>query len=215
MEIIKECANIYFGYIKWGNMEMNYIIMGILAFVFFAVYDINSIIFKKKLLYCSFFAGFSLLTCATFGIIITSWDMTYIHNLRLGIFGIIAVIFLVLLIYTLFFALPFKDTYIETEKKPKVFQNGVYALCRHPGVLWFIGFYAFLGLALDMPLLQKAAAIFSFLNILYVILQDRWTFIKSFENYDQYKIETPFLLPNLKSIKRCFKTLSRKEGTVA
>ena len=53
----------------------------------------------------------------------------------------IATIFFVLLIYTLFFALPFDKTYQNESEKRMAYTEGVYALCRHPGVLWFIGFY--------------------------------------------------------------------------
>jgi hypothetical protein len=70
-----------------------------------------------------------------------------------------------------------------------------------------MGFYFFLGLALEIPLLLTAACIYSGLNIIYVIFQDRWTFMKTFEDYESYKTDTPFLLPNLKSIKRCLRTL--------
>lgn len=186
---------------------MIYIILGIVAFLLFVLYDVNSIILKHKLLYCCFFLGFLLLTVATIGIVIRSRDLIKIDIFRMGVFGALAVIFFFLLIYTLFFALPFKNTYIESKGPPKVCQSGVYALCRHPGVLWFMGFYAFIGLALMIPLLLIAAVVFSILNILYVLFQDRWTFIKSFDNYDKYKMDTPFLFPNMKSIKRCLKTL--------
>lgn len=186
---------------------MIYIILGVSAFLLFIIYDINSIILKNKLLNCCFLVGFLFLILATIGIIITSWDLITINFVNIVIFGTIAEIFFFLLIYTLFFALPFKNTYIETENPPKVCQSGVYALCRHPGVLWFVGFYIFLGLAVTIPLLLIAAAIFSIFNILYVLFQDNWTFINCFEDYDIYKIETPFLLPSKKSIKRCLETL--------
>jgi protein-S-isoprenylcysteine O-methyltransferase Ste14 len=162
---------------------------------------------KNKLLYCCFFVGFFLITVSTVGIIIASWDLIYINVFRMGIFGTFAMFFLSMLIYTLFFALPFKNTYIETKGSNKVNKSGVYALCRHPGVLWFVGFYTFLGLALKIQLLLTAAVVFSLLNILYVIFQDRWTFMKVFEDYDKYKKDTPFLFPNLKSIKRCIQTI--------
>lgn len=192
---------------------MFYIFLGFIAFLLFIVYDINSIIMKHKIFDCCFFVGFFLLTVATIGVVITSWALIKVDAFRMGIFGVFTVIFLYLLIDTLFFAIPFKSTYLNKEESPKICQSGVYALCRHPGVLWFMGFYTFLGLALMIPLLLTAAVIFSILNILYVIFQDRWTFMKSFENYDKYKENTPFLLPNLKSIKRCLKSLSQK-GTI-
>jgi protein-S-isoprenylcysteine O-methyltransferase Ste14 len=151
--------------------------------------------------------GVILLGGSTFGIVFTSGDLIRTSVLNMVIFGSLAVVCFCLLIYTLFFALPFQDTYLETGGSPKIYKDGMYALCRHPGVLWFIGFYIFLGLMLKIPLLIAAAVVFSLLNLLYVVFQDNWTFMKMFSDYDLYKKETPFLLPNLDSIKRCIKTI--------
>ncbi len=186
---------------------MLYIVMGVAAYLFFVVYDINSILIKNKLLRGSFFAGFILLTGATAGIVVSSRKMIQLDWSRIFVCGTIALLFFLLLIYTLFFALPFQDTYLERDSAPRLYRGGVYALCRHPGVLWFIGFYFALGQALRLPLLLIASAVFSSLNILYVLFQDCWTFRKVFPDYDEYKKETPFLLPNLTSIKCCFRTI--------
>ncbi len=187
---------------------MVFIILGIMAYLLFFLYDINSIIIKNKLLKGCFFAGICLLTAATTGIIISTADQVKLSIIRTGLCGLMAAVFLTLLIYTLFFALPFQDTYLGTEAPPKVYQNGVYALCRHPGVLWFIGMYLFLGLMLQLPIFYIASAIFSGLNVLYVIFQDSWTFMRIFPDYKQYKQETPFLIPGIHSIRKCMKTIS-------
>jgi protein-S-isoprenylcysteine O-methyltransferase Ste14 len=196
-------------------MVMIYIIIGAAAYLFFILYDLNSIILRNNLLYCSFFAGIFLQALAAAGIVLTSLDTVKTNDYRAGIFGILAMLFLCLLVYTLFFALPFKATYITAGSSPKLCRTGVYALCRHPGVLWLFGFYLFLGLALGTLLPMVSAAVFSVLNLFYVIFQDRWTFMKYFGDYGEYKTDTPFLLPNLRSIKRCFQTLKWKEGTIS
>ncbi len=188
---------------------MIYTILGVIAYLFFFAYDINSIILKNKLLNCCFFSGLLLLTAATAGIIISSAEQLRLNIVRTSICGLLAAVFFLLLIYTLFFALPFKDTYFENGAEPKVYRNGVYALCRHPGVLWFIGMYFCMGLTLQLPMFYIASAIFSCLNLIYVIFQDCWTFMKTFPDYKQYKQETPFLLPRISSIQKCFRTISR------
>lgn len=194
----------------WGKMEMLYLFIGIIGFLLLVVYDINSIILKVKLLNSCFFVGFVLIITATIGIVLTNLHMVLLEPFRMGVFGAISFLFFVLLIYTLFFALPFQNTYIESKQRDQTLQQeGIYALCRHPGVLWFIGFYLFLGLALMLPMLILAAFIFSFLNVLYIVLQDQWTFVKTFEEYEQYKKSTPFLIPNKESIKRCFETIGQ------
>lgn len=188
---------------------MIFTILGAIAYLLFFVYDINSIIMKNKLLNCCFFSGIFLQTAATAGIIASSAEQIRLNIIRTSICGLLAAGFFALLIYTLFFALPFKDTYIENGAAPKVYRNGVYALCRHPGVLWFIGMYLFMGLTLQLPMFYIASAIFSCLNLIYVIFQDCWTFMRTFADYKQYKQETPFLLPRISSIQKCFKTISQ------
>jgi len=186
---------------------MIYIVMGLLAFLFFAAYDINSVTSKNNIMNSFFFLGSFLLIAATAGIIIESFQSIQWDLLGMSIFGIFSLIFLFLLIYTLFFALPFNETYVKSNATPKVYQDGFYALCRHPGVLWFMGFYFFLWLTLKIPLLLPAAIIFSASNVIYVIFQDHWTFPRIFEDYNDYKKHTPFIIPNFKSIKRCLQTL--------
>ncbi|WP_145972750.1 hypothetical protein [Acetobacterium woodii] len=187
--------------------HMIYILMGVLAFLLFIAYDINSVTLKKNIINHFFFLGSLLLIVATAGIIIESfpdikWDLW-----QTSIFGMISFIFLILLIYTLFFALPFKETYIKSNTSPKIYQDGIYALCRHPGFLWFTGFYFFSWLALKIPLLLLAGIIFSCCNFIYVIFQDYWTFIHIFVDYPSYKKRTPFIIPNFKSLKQCLQTL--------
>ena len=186
---------------------MIYIVMGLLAFLLFAAYDINSVTSKKYIISSFFFLGSFLLIAATAGIIIESFHDIQWHLGWMSIFGIFSLIFLVLLIYTLFFALPFNETYVKSDAIPKVYQNGFYALCRHPGVLWFMGFYFFLWLTLKIPLLLLAGIIFSCCNVMYVIFQDHWTFPRVFDDYNDYKKLTPFIIPTFKSIKRCLQTL--------
>jgi len=186
---------------------MIYILMGILAFLLYIAYDINSVTVKNNIINSFFFLGSFLIIAATAGIIIKSfhdikWDLGW-----MSIFEIFTLIFLILLIYTLFFALPFSETYVKSNTTPKVYQDGIYALCRHPGVLWFMGFYFFLWLTLKIPLLLLARIIFSCCNLMYIVFQDRWTFTRVFEDYNDYKKLTPFIIPNFKSIKRCLQTL--------
>lgn len=182
---------------------MSYLIMGSLAFLFFVLYDINSVTINLMLPRGGFFIGCFLLIVATGGIVSSTLTGMMWYSGRTLIFLPMAGIFLFLLIYTLFFALPFAGTYIEQNSTPKTCVSGFYAMSRHPGVLWFIGFYLSLWLALSGPLLLIAGAVFSLLNLLYIILQDRWIFMKAFPDYGDYKKTTPFLIPNYQSLNRC------------
>lgn len=182
---------------------MSYLLMGCLAFLFFVLYDINSITVNNLLLRGGFFIGCFLLIGATGGIVSSTLTNMMWYSSRLLIFVPFAAFFLFLLIYTLFFAIPFEATYIKSSAPPKTCTAGFYALSRHPGVLWFIGFYLSLWLALSGTLLLLAGVAFSLLNLLYVMLQDRWILMKTFPDYGDYKKTTPFLIPNYRSLSRC------------
>ena len=45
------------------------------------------------------------------------------------------------------------------------------------------------------------------LNILYIVLQDKWTFIHTFSDYEDYRRETPFLIPRISDVVKCFGTM--------
>lgn len=185
---------------------MSYIIIGCLAFLFFIVYDINSVTANYRLLRCGFFAGCLLLLISTGGIVSSAIRGGLWYPFRTPVFLLAAFLFLILLLYTLFFAIPFQTTYINSTEPPKTCTAGFYALSRHPGVLWFIGFYLSLWLAWPGALLLTAGILFSLFNVAYIILQDRWIFMKTFPDYGEYKRTTPFLIPTCRSLKRCVET---------
>lgn len=188
---------------------VSYVITGIFGFGLYFLYDINSVIWQNRILHLTFLFG-SLILCAS-----TVYDLVHAESLRAFrpvpcLLFFAAVFFLILLIYTLFFALPFEATYVSPEGRRAVYDKGVYALCRHPGVLWFFLFYLFLGLAVRPSRLLPAGMFYSFLDLLYVIFQDFWTFPRTFTGYDAYKDSTPFLLPSAASIRRAVRTHRRR-----
>jgi len=114
-----------------------------------------------------------------------------------------------LLIYSTFLEIPFKQTYASTGVGDRLVKTGTYALVRHPGVLWFALFLISLILVSRARLLLVAAPAWLFMDVLYVWIQERFYFGKMFPGYEQYKRETPMLIPNMESIARCFKTLRK------
>jgi protein-S-isoprenylcysteine O-methyltransferase Ste14 len=169
----------------------------------FYIYDINEIKKLNKMLKVTFYLGIILQISATTGIIID--NLTY---LKISVSGIvISLLGFILLIYSLFFALPFEETYIKISEKRKVHKKGLYAMSRHPGVVFYIVFY--LGLAILQPTLLNIGTyiIWSLLNISYIIFQDIWTFPRTFEDYNKYRKSTPFLIPTIKSIKSSIETI--------
>ncbi len=185
------------------------IVFGILAFILFMLYDLEQarIIPHQlhKLTQFFFSIGFLLLLVSTAVAIWHEVQSLSGWSIMQTVFLVVAVLFFILLIYTLFFALPFEETYI-TQNGFKTYDRGMYALCRHPGVLWFAGCYLSLWITFGGKELLVLAMIYCLLNFLYVMLQDRVTFPRVFTDYSIYKQRVPFLIPTVKSIQACIQT---------
>jgi len=188
---------------------MTGLVLGFIGFIMFIFYDINQIKGNMKLFKPLFAIGCAMLIVGSVHIALfsDSWQQ------KLGIaatclWGLLAVINIITLVYTLFFAFPFDEAYIAGSKQ-NIYTKGMYALCRHPGVLWMFGFYIFFALFIRKPMMLAAAVEFTALNIFYVWIQDRYIFPKLFDGYDVYRKNVPFLLPTLNSIKNCISDVSK------
>lgn len=186
---------------------MTFIIMGFLAFVFFYIFDFNKVYHFHKYINISFGVGVVLLAVATLGLLFSASKSFAIYFPLRVLFGLLSILFLLLIPYTLFFALPFKKTYIETENKNMVVDRGMYALCRHPGVLWFSFFYFFAWLAMGKMLVMWAGIVWTIMDIIHVYVQDLWLFPKALAGYREYQRKVPFLIPNFRSLKQFMMTI--------
>ncbi len=168
---------------------MGAFVLGTAGFLLYFIYDVNSVLWKRAVLQ-TFFAVGSLCVAGS-----AVWALRTTRQIQ-PVFGAGALLFLLLLIYTLFFALPFSETYREESRQRLAYTEGVYGLCRHPGVLWFAG--AYLCLWGVEGTFQSGVYFLSMIlwDYLYVLFQDLWTFPRTFINYEDYKKQTPFLLPN-------------------
>lgn len=182
---------------------MIFILTGCLAFAFFYIFDLNKTRFFNKSLNISFAAGTVLLAASTAGILLGNYQADeVVFPLKL-LFGSLSAASLLMLLYTLFSALPFAVTYAEAGRENSVVDGGMYALCRHPGVIWFFFFYLFLWLASGRMMMMWAGLIWTIMDIILVYVEDRWFFPAAFNGYEQYKSKVPFLIPNPASIKKC------------
>ena len=102
-------------------------------------------------------------------------------------------------------------SYVKENHERLAYTEGVYALCRHPGVLWFAGFYFCLAGFLGSGKALGAFVVLIVWNILYIFYQDRIVFPETFSNYGAYQQTTPFLIPDRNSTAACIKTW-RKGG---
>ena len=185
------------------------VMIGSLGFLCYFAYDINSITKNNRFLQKGFLFGTLLVAIGTLGMLVGEWNHICWTFVSTYIFILVSIVMFGLLIYTLFFALPFQSTYVEESCQRIAYTEGVYALCRHPGVLWYAGMY--IGIA-GMTGSWKSiiqGMIFILWNVLYIALQDRVIFPKTFTNYNEYKKTTPFLIPNKKSVEKCFKTIKK------
>ena len=182
---------------------MGAFILGTLGFLMYFIYDINSIIWKSSILQRFFAAGSICVAGSAVWAVGSALNDGMMKLPVTVVLGVGALVFLILLIYTLFFALPFEETYLEESRERLAYTEGIYSLCRHPGVLWFAGVYLCLW-GVSGELSQGIYFIsMIFWNYLYIVFQDLWTFPKTFTNYDEYKKRTPFLIPNGRSIQAC------------
>ena len=172
------------------------------GFVLCLLYDWNSVRPVCKI-FGSFFAlGCACLAAGTAALLWYSRDA--LLPVRTGSLFALAgvVIALAGLVYTLFFALPFSATYVQQSTGRKAYTEGIYALCRHPGVLWLGGFYGFLWLTFGGWDWFLAAVLFTAADGVYAWWQDRRVFPRSIADYLEYQKRTPFLLPTRDSIRR-------------
>lgn len=183
---------------------MIFVFLGAFSFVLMIIYDFNQISKNKKTFLNSFFllGVFILIVCTLF--LLSEFFMINIGILNIiGIVG--GLIFLSIMIFALFFNLPVKKTYgkdkTENSVKNQTVTTGLYSLCRHPGVLAFFFCYFFFYIAVQTKAMLYAWLIWSAFDVIYVIIQDKYIFPKTLSGYHEYKESTPFLIPNLKSIR--------------
>ena len=182
--------------------------LGTTAFVLYLLYDINSFFWQRRIPRLFFMTGTLLLGSATVLDLITAWRSGFFAGIGDILLLAGSILFFAALIYSLFFALPFKETYTDQQTGNRVYDRGVYALCRHPGILFFFGMYLFAGFAaLPGPMLIHNL-VFSFLNLAYAWFQDRVTFPRTFCDYPDYRKRVPFLIPTCESIRTAFYTMS-------
>lgn len=191
---------------------MEAFLFGTVGFLLCILYDINSISWRNRILNKMFLAGTLCITGSAFWAVRTALGKRTAETPFCFIFATGSLLFLGMLIYTLFFALPFEETYLEENRQRMAYTEGVYALCRHPGVLMFAGLFLCLW-GMTGRISQGIYFLSMILwNYIYIILQDVWIFPETFTNYTEYKKTTPFLIPSRNSICRALKGRKQTEG---
>ena len=183
-----------------------YIFLGSIAVVSIGAVDfavMHSVKFLKPVLMiisiCLFLVSLILLVRFSF-----SYSFPSILN-TLGWIGtgVAAALF----IFTLFIEIPLA-TYIKPDSLAGVVTTGTYALSRHPGVIWMVLFQIGLFFATEAKILLIAGPIWIFCDLILAIVQDKYIFPWKFKGeYYNYKKHVPMIVPTVRSVVRCFKTI--------
>ena len=185
---------------------MGYILLGSLAFLvafFFDLAALKGVAYLKQIIGLVFGSLFSF---ALLMVCLKAERFPLPHWLSWAGWPLL-IISACLLVYSIVLEIPFKQTYALNGVGDKLIKTGTYALTRHPGVLWFGLFLLALVMISRSKLLLIAAPLWFLLDVLWVWIQDRFYFSQMFSDYEQYKRETPMLIPTRESTVRCVKTL--------
>ncbi len=183
---------------------MVYLGLGVFGFILLLLFDFTSLAEKNVVKYFFGIGGFGVIVLSSIFLLKYNSNIWFPLSYRI-ISLILAILSFLLLIYSVFIEVG-ENTY-KYKNKYKLITTGTYALSRHPGVLWFLFVYLFIGVYFQNYYILFAGLIWTCINIIYVWIQERFIFIKIFDNYAGYIKTTPMLLPNFKSLERCITTL--------
>ena len=163
-----------------------------------------------------------LLGMAAGGLLVSSLGMASLHGGRFWLpawlsvlgGGLLPMAFL-LLVYSLFLELPFRRTYVGLGPGPRLVTTGTYALVRHPTVLWYGLLLVSVLLLTRSQLLLMALPLWLALDILWVVLQERFSLLRTFPHYQHYRQVTPMVIPNLQSLRACLASFRSSKGAGA
>lgn len=174
--------------------------LGVFGFVLMYISDINQVVWRQKALKPLFATGSLFVLITTVMLVVQN-----LSSIRLEMETIIVFIgfllSLMLLIYILFYAIPFDDSYVSQFNLREAYTDKIYALTRHPGILPFSAMYGLMMFLFNSEEIIIYSLAMIIMNLLYVYIQDRYIFTKLFTNYNDYKASTPFVIPNFRSFK--------------
>jgi protein-S-isoprenylcysteine O-methyltransferase Ste14 len=146
------------------------------------------------------YLGFAL------ALLVDPWRLALPIGVRI-VTGAAAAPFLILLVQSLLIEI--RGTGAGSARPRPLVTTGTYALVRHPGVLWYLFFHLFLGIAAGSIPFLIAAPLWAGLNTAVAAVQDRFFFPRVFgAPYDEYRRAVPFLIPSRASLRRCLATLN-------
>ena len=194
---------------------MGYVAVGVLGFLVACLFDVVSLKRIRRAKPAVGLVAAGLIGYATLMVCLRSERLVLPVGVTWLGWGVL-LISLLLITYSLFINLPWRKTYMAPGVGDTLIRTGTYAMVRHPGVLWYALLLISLILVSKAKLLLIASPVWFFMDIVYVFIQDRFLFGKMFAGYEDYRQETPMLIPTKKSMDACFRTLrlARAQGEV-
>lgn len=185
---------------------MRYIALGVVAFIIAGFFDLAAL---QRIRYLKQIIGLAFVILFGYALVMVARhpDKLPLPAWLSSVGWPFLIISGLLLIYSLFLEIPFRQTYAADGVGDKLVKTGTYALVRHPGVLWFALLLVALLLVTSSRLLLVAGPIWLSLDVLLVWVEDRFLFPRQFPDYTGYQLETPMLLPTATSVRRCWHTL--------
>lgn len=80
-----------------------------------------------------------------------------------------------------------------------IVSTGTYHWCRHPGFWWFASLMIAIGALRGFSAYYLTILLLIALNLLLILIQDRYTFPTVFCGYEEYRKNVPFLIPRIKA----------------
>ncbi len=174
---------------------MAFVVIGAAGFAITHLSDVASLRKIRWLKPAALIAGNGLLLWATIAV---SLDQE-----KLGLPGWLAFIgwplliaSLYLMLHSLYISLPFRRTYVASGVKQELVTSGLYSLVRHPWLLFYALTMVSLLLVFQTRLLMVAIPAWITLDIMLVVIQDRYFFSRMFSGYAAYRSTTPMFIPN-------------------
>ena len=169
-------------------------ILGYLAFVFFFLGDYND--WKLNRPYLKFCFPVALIML----IVSIASQLDFSSGLILKIVTAAAAVFFIYWLYhALFVALKPDEAYGKQGEKRSVCTKKEYAVCRHPGVIFFVLMLACFVIGYGFPIREFIT--YSLLDTLLALFEDRIVFPAMLEGYEDYQKSVPFLLPDFRHVK--------------
>jgi protein-S-isoprenylcysteine O-methyltransferase Ste14 len=161
-------------------------LLGATGYSLAAMYDV-AILYRKQHLKHLFSLGF-ILTVIPYPFVFQSYRSPLPVVAR-TVLLVLAGIFALLLLYSVVIEIA-----LFARQPGKLYREGTYSICRHPGFLWFTTINVLASIYFWNFLIFLVCTGFTACNLALIAIEDIVLFPKMFPEYEEYKSRTPFLL---------------------